>query len=125
MKKILVVEDDEVERELMRMTLERAGYEVSAAEDGARGFELALEGRPDLIVTDVQMPGADGLSLVRQVRETAEISETPILVTTGFGTGSATMTLVSGADAYEPKPLEAGSLLDSVRRLLASGRGFH
>ena len=119
MKKILVVEDDEVERELMRMTLERAGYEVSAAEDGARGFELALALRPDLIVTDVQMPGTDGLSLVRQVRETAEISETPILVTTGFGTGSATMTLVSGADAYEPKPLEAGSLLQSVRRLLA------
>ena len=123
MKKILVVEDDEVERELMRMTLERAGYEVSAAEDGARGFEMALEARPDLIVTDVQMPGADGLSLVRQVRQTPEISGTPILVTTGFGTGSATMTLVSGADAYEPKPLEAGSLLESVRRLLASGRG--
>jgi len=119
MKKILVVEDDEVERELMRMTLERAGYEVSAAEDGGRGFELAVEGRPDLIVTDVQMPGTDGLSLVRQVRETAAISETPILVTTGFGHGGATMTLVSGADAYEPKPLEAGSLLESVRRLLA------
>jgi len=119
MKKILVVEDDDVERELMRMTLERAGYEVSAAEDGARGFELAVSGRPDLIVTDVQMPGADGLSLVRQVRETPDISGTPILVTTGFGTGSATMTLVTGADAYEPKPLEAGSLLESVRRLLA------
>ncbi len=99
MKKILVVEDDEVERELMRMTLERAGYEVSAAEDGARGVEVAVAGRPDLIVTDVQMPGADGLSLVRQVRGTAEISETPILVTTGFGTGSATMTLSTSAAA--------------------------
>src|SRR3712207_4772231 len=119
MKKLLVVEDDEVARELMRMTLERAGYEVAAAEDGARGFELAVSGRPDLIVTDVQMPGADGLSLVRQVRRTPGIEATPILVTTGFGTGSATMTLVSGADAYEPKPLEAGSLLESVRRLLA------
>ena len=119
MKKILVVEDDEVERELVRMTLEREGYSVVTAEDGARGFELAVERRPDLIVTDVQMPGTDGLSLVRQVRETPGISETPILVTTGFGTGNASYTLAQGADAYEPKPLDPASLLRTVARLLA------
>ena len=118
MKKILVVEDDEVQRELMRMTLERAGYEVAAAEDGARGFELAVSSRPDLIITDVQMPGADGVSLVRQVRQTPEIEATLILVTTGFGTGSATYTLTQGADAYEPKPLDPDALRESVRRLL-------
>ena len=118
MKTILVVEDDEVERELMRMTLERAGYEVAVAEDGARGFELAVATRPDLIVTDVQMPGTDGLSLVRQVRVTPGIEATPILVTTGFGTGNATYTLTQGADAYEPKPLDPDALRESVRRLL-------
>ena len=118
MKKILIVEDDEVERELVRMTLEREGYAVITAEDGARGFEMALSERPDLIVTDVSMPTADGIELVRSVRAAPEIAPTPILVTTGFGTGSATFTLSQGADAYEPKPLDPDSLRESVRRLL-------
>ena len=118
MKKILVVEDDEVERELVRMTLERAGYRVVTAEDGVRGFELALAERPDLIITDVTMPEADGIQLVRSVRSAPEIAPTPILVTTGYGTGNATYTLTQGADAYEPKPLDPAALRESVRRLL-------
>src|SRR5689334_16296816 len=118
MKKILVVEDDEVGRELMRLTLERDGYRVVTAEDGERGFELALSERPDLIVTDVAMPAADGVQLVRRVRSAPEVAETPILVTTGFGTGCATYTLAQGADAFEPKPLDPDGLRESVRRLL-------
>ena len=121
MKKILVAEDDDVERELMRMTLEREGYAVLVADDGERGFQLAAAERPDLIITDVSMPTADGVYLIKRVRETAELAATPILVTTGFGTGSATVTLAHGADAYEPKPLSADSLRESVRRLLSGG----
>jgi len=119
MKKILVVEDDEVERELVRMTLEREGYIVVTAEDGERGFEVALSERPDLIVTDVAMPASDGVQLVRRVRAAHEIAATPILVTTGFGSGNATFTLTQGADAYEPKPLDPDALRESVRRLLS------
>ena len=119
MKKILVVEDDEVARELVRMTLERRGYAVETAEDGVRGYELAVESRPDLIITDVWMPAADGVHLVRRVRSAPEVASTPILVTTGFGTGNATYTLAQGADAYEPKPLDPEALLATVRRLLA------
>jgi DNA-binding response OmpR family regulator len=118
MKKILVVEDDEVERELVRMTLEREGYRVVTAADGERGFAMALAERPDLIVTDVSMPEADGVQLVRRVRSAPEVAATPILVTTGFGTGNATFTLMQGADAYEPKPLDPDALRESVRRLL-------
>ena len=119
MKKILIVEDDEVGRELMKMALERDGYAVVAAEDGVRGFELARSERPDLIITDVWMPAADGVQLVRRVRSTPELASTPILVTTGFGTGSASLSLAQGADAYEPKPLDPDSLRETVRRLLA------
>ena len=119
MKKILVVEDDDVERELVRMTLEREGHRVMVADNGARGFELAMEERPDLIVTDVWMPTADGVYLIRRVRSTPELASTPILVTTGFGTGSASVSLGQGADAFEPKPLDPDSLRESVRRLLA------
>jgi DNA-binding response OmpR family regulator len=118
MKKILVVEDDDVERELVRMALEREGHRVIIADNGARGFELALEERPDLIVTDVWMPTADGVYLIRRVRSTPELASTPILVTTGFGTGSASVSLGQGADAFEPKPLDPDSLRETVRRLL-------
>jgi DNA-binding response OmpR family regulator len=118
-RKILVVEDDEVARELLRLTLERQGYSVTTAENGVLGFDLAVELRPDLIITDIWMPAADGIHLVRRVRDTREVASTPILVTTGFGTGSATFTLTRGADAYEPKPLDPASLLRTVARLLA------
>ena len=65
------------------------------------------------------MPGADGIHVVRRVRDTPEIAETPILVTTGYGTGMAAFSLAEGADGYEPKPLNPESLIASVKRLLA------
>jgi CheY-like chemotaxis protein len=118
MKTILVIEDDEVARELMRMALERWGYDVTVAEDGLQGYEQAVKMLPDLIVTDIKMPAADGLHLVRRVRDTTELAETPILVTTGFGSGSATFALIQGASAFEPKPINPESFLATVRRLL-------
>ena len=120
-KKILVVEDDDVARELMCLTLSRQGYDVIGAENGIDGYDLAISLQPDLIITDIYMPAADGVHLVRRVRDMPELAKTPILVTTGFGTGSATFSLVQGADAYEPKPIDPESLLATVRRLLAGG----
>lgn len=118
-RKILVIEDDDVMRELMRMSLVQSGYEVAVAEDGVSGYDTALFFQPDLIVTDIQMPGADGIHVVRRVRDTPSIEDTPILVTTAFGTGSATFALQLGANAYEPKPINPQSFLSTVRRLLA------
>jgi CheY-like chemotaxis protein len=118
-KKILVIEDDDVMRELMRMTLTRNGYEVTTAEDGVRGYDTALLLKPDLIITDIRMPGADGIHVVRRVRDTAGLEDTPILVTTAFGTGTATFSLQMGANAFEPKPINPQNFLSTVRRLLA------
>jgi len=123
MKTILVIEDDEVARELMRMALERRGYKVAVAEDGIQGYDEAVRMRPDLIVTDIKMPAADGVHLVRRVRDTTELAETPILVTTGFGSGSATFALAQGATAYEPKPINPESFLATVKRLIDKGEG--
>jgi two-component system, OmpR family, response regulator MtrA len=117
-KRILVVEDDEQVRDLIRIALETQGYSVTTAEDGLSGYEKAVNLHPDLIITDVYMPAADGVHLIRHVRDTSEISATPILVTTGFGTGGATFSLTQGADAYEPKPINIQSLFDTVNRLL-------
>jgi two-component system, chemotaxis family, chemotaxis protein CheY len=118
-KTILVIEDDDVQRELMRMTLEKRGYSVLTAEDGIQGYDQAVSVPPDLIVTDINMPAADGIHVVRRVRDTPKIAKTPILVTTGYGTGKASFSLAEGADGYEPKPLNPESLVASVRRLLA------
>jgi DNA-binding response OmpR family regulator len=117
-KRILVIEDDDVMRELMRMTLEQNGYEVATAEDGVRGYDTALFMKPDLIVTDIRMPGADGIHVVRRVRDTTSLEQTPILITTAFGTGDATFSLQLGANAFEPKPINSQSFLSTVRRLL-------
>ncbi len=117
-KKILVIEDDDEMRELMRMTLTRNGYEVVTAPDGVSGYDNALFLKPDLIITDIRLPGADGIHVVRRVRDTDSLAETPILVMTAFGTGSATFSLQLGANAFEPKPIDTQRLLSTVRRLL-------
>jgi CheY-like chemotaxis protein len=119
MSRILVIEDDDFERELMRRTLKNRGYEVTVAENGVRGYDTALFLRPDLIVTDIRMPGADGIHVVRRVRDTESLERTPILVTTAFGDGCATFSLQLGANAFEPKPIDPHSLLATVARLLA------
>jgi CheY-like chemotaxis protein len=120
MSKILVIEDDDVARELMRLALENRGHEVTVAENGVEGFDAAVFLQPDLIVTDIQMPGADGVHVVRRVRDTPSLEKTPIMVTTAFGTGTATFALQLGANAYEPKPLDPQSFLATIDRLLSS-----
>ena len=119
MSRILVIEDDDFERELIRRTLEQRGYEVSIAEDGVRGYDTALFVKPDLIVTDIRMPAADGIHVVRRVRDTESLEKTPILVTTAFGDGCATFSLQLGANAFEPKPIDPQSLVATIERLLA------
>ena len=118
MSRILVIDDDDFERELMRRTFENRGYKVTVAADGVRGYDAALFLKPDLIVTDIRMPAADGIHVVRRVRDTECLEKTPILVTTAFGDGCATFSLQQGANAFEPKPIDPQSLLATVERLL-------
>ncbi len=119
-KRILVIEDDDETRELLRMALEKRGYQVTVAEDGVRGYDTALFLRPDLIVTDIKMPGADGVHVIRRVRDTASLEKTLILVITAFGTGTATFSLQLGANAFEPEPINSQSFLSTVQRLLGN-----
>ncbi|HYX31200.1 MAG TPA: response regulator [Pyrinomonadaceae bacterium] len=116
--KILLIENDVENRDLIRASLEQNGYEVVIATDGVSGYDTALFFKPDLIVTDIQIPGADGLHVVRRVRDTPSLEETSILITTDFGNGSATFALQLGAHGFEPKPIKPESFLSTVRRLL-------
>jgi len=120
MSKILIIEDDDVSRELMSMALKARGHEVTVADNGVTGYDTALFLTPDLIVTDMRMPGADGVHGVRRVRDTPSLQDVPILVTTAYGTGTATFSLQAGADAYEPKPLNPKNFLATVERLLTT-----
>ena len=121
-KKILLIENDDEMRELMRTTLEQNGYEVATAVDGVSGYDMALFIKPDVIVTGILLPGADGIQVVRRVRDTPNLAKTPILVTSPFGTGKATFSLQLGANGFEPIPIDPRSLLITVRRLLRSRR---
>ncbi len=117
-KKILLIENDDEMRDLMRTTLEQNGYEVATAADGVTGYDRALFLKPDAIITAIHLPGADGIHVVRRVRDTPLLAATPILVTTPFGTGKATFSLQLGANAFEPIPIDPRSFLITVRRLL-------
>jgi CheY-like chemotaxis protein len=118
-KKILIIEDDDVARELIGLALLRRGYQIALAEDGIRGYNSAVFLKPDLIIADISMPAGDGLELIARVRATPSLDGTPILVTTAFGSGRATFSLQHGANAYEPKPIDPHSFLATVDRLLA------
>jgi CheY-like chemotaxis protein len=117
-KKILVIEDDDEARELIGMALLKRGYQVTLAENGVQGYDIAVFLKPDLIVTDIRMPAADGIHVIRRVRDTPTLETTPILVTTAFGYGNATFSLQLGTDAFEPKPLDLQSFMTTVERLL-------
>jgi DNA-binding response OmpR family regulator len=119
-KKILLIENDDEMRELMRTTLDQDGYEVATASDGIRGYDMALFMKPDVIITDIHLPGGDGIHVVRRVRDTPSLARTPILITTPFGTGTGTFALQLGANALEPLPIDPRSLLITVRRLVRS-----
>jgi two-component system, OmpR family, response regulator MtrA len=124
MSKILIIEDDDVSCELIRIALEARGHEVTVSDNGVTGYDTALFLKPDLIVTDIRMPGADGVHVVRRVRDTPSLQDVPILVTTAYGTGTATFSLQAGADAYEPKPLNPENFLATVDRLLTTNNTF-
>src|SRR5256885_4998298 len=96
--KILLIENDHGAREIMRIALERNGYEVATSDNGVSGYDMSFFIKPDLIVTAIGPNGMDGMGVLRRVRGTALLEDIPVIVTTAFGTGSATFALQQGAN---------------------------
>ncbi len=117
--KILVVEDDESMRELLRMHLSAAGYEVRVAEDGIAAGYVVLQSTPDLIICDIEMPNMDGLQFVAALREDKSLPKIPVIFLTSHEEDDARAREL-GACAFLTKPVLADWLLTEVQRALSA-----
>ncbi len=116
---ILVVDDHDLNRELVRTVLERRGYRVSVAEDGESGAQLARRERPSLIILDLAMPRKDGIAAARELKADPELASTPLVALTAMAMrGDEARAREAGFDAYLTKPVVRRDLEETVARLL-------
>lgn len=120
-QRVLVVEDQEDLRAILRFTLEGAGYEVLEAVNGAEGVTKAEASRPDLVLMDIQMPVLDGYGATRQIKALAGLERTTVIAVSSFAMkGDEEKARAAGCDAYVTKPYSPKQLLGLVREFLAS-----
>ncbi len=118
-KKILVVEDNEANRILMRQILKHYGYEVLEATDGVSGLEMAREFMPDLILLDLQMPVMGGFAVIRELRKTPELSKLKVIAVTSFAMkGDREKALEAGFDEYVTKPIDTRKFVELVKNIV-------
>ncbi|HDM76932.1 MAG TPA: response regulator, partial [Deltaproteobacteria bacterium] len=114
-KKILVIDDEESTRELLKLSLEADGYEVRVAEDGYRGLEIFEEFKPEIVLTDIKMPGLDGIEVLQRLKETGEDVE--VIVITGHGEMNlAIKALQLEASDFINKPISDLALSVALKR---------
>ena len=118
-KRVLVVEDQEDNRRIVRDLLLSAGLEVLEATDGEQGVALAGRERPDLILMDVQLPGIDGYEATRRIKGDPALRTIPLIVVTSYAlSGDDVKAFAAGCDAYVAKPFSPRALLAKIRELL-------
>jgi two-component system cell cycle response regulator DivK len=118
-KTILYVEDNEMNRQIVRDLLKRTKYALIEAHDGEAGVAKALEARPDLILMDIQLPKISGMEAMRRLRVEAATADTPIIAITSFAlSGDEQKAKESGATAYLAKPYSPRDLLGLIRKIL-------
>jgi two-component system, cell cycle response regulator DivK len=118
-KRILVVEDQEDLRTILRDLLTASGYEVIEAVDGRDGVTKAISNQPDLILMDIQLPLVDGYEATRQIKSQPDMASTPIIAVSSFAMkGDEEKARASGCDAYVTKPYSPIKLLGMVRSFL-------
>jgi CheY-like chemotaxis protein len=122
MTKVLLVEDNELNRDMLSRRLARHGYEVVLAVDGAEGVARAVAERPDLILLDLSLPGMDGREAARRIRQEDATRRVPIIALTAHALDDQRESArAAGCDDYDTKPVELPRLLEKMRALLRSG----
>ena len=119
MKRILVIEDTEDNRQIVGDLLSSAGYETIEAVDGLEGVATAEREQPDLILMDIQLPGIDGYEATRRIRRIPALATVPIIAVTSYAlSGDEAKTREAGCDGYVAKPYSPRQLLAKVREFL-------
>ena len=119
MARILLVEDNEMNRDMLSRRLERKGFEIAVAVDGREGVEMAKTGEYDLILMDMSLPEIDGWEATRQLRAAPDTGRTPIIALTAHAmAGDREKALEAGCDDYDTKPIELDRLLSKINALL-------
>ena len=118
-RRILVVEDHEDNRQILRDLLANAGYEMIEAENGEQGLMAAAKYRPDLILMDIQLPILDGYQATRRLKADPALKAIPIIVITSYAlSGDDEKAFAAGCDAYVSKPYDPIALLAIIRQYL-------
>lgn len=124
MPTILIADDNEDLRDMLRQLFESQGYTVTEAADGGEAAETAVRERPALVIMDLGMPGMDGLSAVGEIRRHVSAPETEILIVSAYDRLEyRTEAVAAGCAGFMTKPLDPGALLRTVRLLLWQGTG--
>jgi len=118
-KQILVVEDQQDNRRILRDLLTSSGFDIIEAEDGQSGISAAKKHQPDLILMDIQLPVLDGYEATRQIKSDPELRSIPIIVVTSYAlSGDEQKAREAGCDAYVTKPYRPRDLLAKIREFL-------
>lgn len=119
MPKILLVEDNEMNRDMLSRRLQRRGYEIVIAIDGAVGVAMVDSEKPDLILMDMSLPVMDGWEATRQLKANPHTKSIPIIALTAHAmSGDREKALASGCDDYDTKPIDLSRLLEKIQAYL-------
>ena len=124
MKKILLVEDNEMNRDMLSRRLERKGYRVVVAVDGQAGVEAAAMELPDLVLMDMSLPVLDGWEATRRLKASAATGHIPVIALTAHAmAGDRAHAMDAGCDDYDTKPIDLPRLLTKIETLLEGAAG--
>jgi CheY-like chemotaxis protein len=124
MSRILIVEDNEMNRDMLSRRLERRGYQVILAMDGRRGLAVARSESPDLILMDMSLPEIDGWEVARRLKSDDTTRSIPVIALTAHAmTSDRQKALEAGCDDYDTKPVEFERLLTKIQTMLRNGSG--
>ncbi|MBI5033149.1 MAG: response regulator [Chloroflexi bacterium] len=123
MTKLLLVEDNEMNRDMLSRRLERRGFQIVMAADGQQGVEMAQSEAPDLILMDMSLPILDGWEATRRIKAEPKTSAIPIIALTAHAmAGDRERAIEAGANDYDTKPIELPRLLEKIQTLLQQAR---
>jgi CheY-like chemotaxis protein len=120
MPRILLVEDNEISRDILTRRLRKSGYQILFAADGVEALAAAAREHPDLILMDMSLPGIDGWETTAELRRRPDVAAIPVIALTAHTLpGDRERALAAGCDEYESKPVELAQLIEKIETLLA------